>query len=58
MKVLQKGRRVLVFAVGFNSWTNLGTSVSAAALEAVAQAMHDNGMQAAGYNNVNSDDGW
>ena len=44
--------------MGFNSWTNLGASVSAAALEAVAQAMHDNGMLAAGYEYVNSDDEW
>ena len=47
-----------VLAVGFNSWTNLNSRVSASALMAVAQAMHDNGMLAAGYEYVNSDDEW
>lgn len=41
--------------MGFNSWTNLNSRVSASALIAVAQAMHDNGMLAAGFEYVNSD---
>ena len=39
-------------------WNSLHCRVSAAALSAAAQAIHDSGLQAAGYVHVNSDDCW
>src|SRR4051794_14281824 len=44
--------------MGFNDWNAFGCNVSAALIEQTALAMHDNGMQAAGYDHVNIDDCW
>jgi alpha-galactosidase len=44
--------------MGFNDWNVFGCNVSAARIEAAALAMHDNGMQQAGYEYVNVDDCW
>ncbi|HEY3870462.1 MAG TPA: ricin-type beta-trefoil lectin domain protein [Actinocrinis sp.] len=44
--------------MGFNDWNAYGCSVSASLIESTALAMHDDGMQAAGYDYVNVDDCW
>ncbi|WP_345630977.1 hypothetical protein [Rugosimonospora acidiphila] len=44
--------------MGFNDWNAFGCNVSASLIEQTALAMHNNGMQAAGYNYVNIDDCW
>jgi alpha-galactosidase len=44
--------------MGWNDWNAFGCSVSAQLVEQTALAMHDDGMQAAGYNYVNIDDCW
>jgi hypothetical protein len=42
--------------MGFNTWDFWGCSVNASVLMRTAQAMHDTGLKAAGYQFVNSDD--
>jgi alpha-galactosidase len=44
--------------MGFNDWNAYGCNVSASLIESTALAMHDDGMQAAGYKYVNIDDCW
>src|SRR3954471_24562700 len=44
--------------MGFNDWNAYGCNVSADLIKQTALAMHDNGMQAAGYDYVNIDDCW
>lgn len=44
--------------MGFNSWNLFHCGVSAALLNETAQAMHDSGLQKAGYEYINSDDCW
>jgi hypothetical protein len=44
--------------MGFNDWNAYGCNVSASLIEQTARAMHDNGMQLAGYQYVNIDDCW
>jgi alpha-galactosidase len=44
--------------MGFNDWNVFGCNVSAAQIESAALAMHNNGMQKAGYDYVNVDDCW
>jgi alpha-galactosidase len=44
--------------MGFNDWNAYGCNVSESLIKSTAQAMHDNGMQAAGYQYVNIDDCW
>jgi alpha-galactosidase len=44
--------------LGFNDWNAYGCNVSESLIKATAQAMHDDGMQAAGYQYVNIDDCW
>jgi alpha galactosidase A-like protein/alpha galactosidase C-like protein len=44
--------------MGFNDWNAFGCNVSASLIEQTALAMHNNGMQAAGYDYVNIDDCW
>ncbi|QLJ04444.1 ricin-type beta-trefoil lectin domain protein [Streptomyces sp. NEAU-sy36] len=44
--------------MGFNDWNAYGCDVSEALIKSTAQAMHTNGMQAAGYTYVNIDDCW
>jgi alpha-galactosidase len=44
--------------MGFNDWNAYGCNVSESLIKATALAMHDNGMQAAGYQYVNIDDCW
>jgi alpha-galactosidase len=44
--------------MGFNDWNAYGCDVSESLIEATALAMHNNGMQAAGYQYVNIDDCW
>jgi alpha-galactosidase len=44
--------------MGFNSWTAVGTGVSAQFLLEVAATLKANGLAAAGYEFVNTDDGW
>src|SRR5215510_7661731 len=44
--------------MGFNDWNVFGCNVSAAQIESAALAMHENGMQQAGYDYVNVDDCW
>ncbi|MFF5494379.1 glycoside hydrolase family 27 protein [Streptomyces aquilus] len=44
--------------MGFNDWNAYGCNVSEALIKSTAQAMHTNGMQAAGYSYVNIDDCW
>ncbi|MFE9552391.1 glycoside hydrolase family 27 protein [Streptomyces sp. NPDC006703] len=44
--------------MGFNDWNAYGCNVSEALIKSTAQAMHTNGMQAAGYAYVNIDDCW
>ncbi len=39
-----------------NSWNLFNCRVNATILKGIAQAMHDTGLQAAGYEYVNSDD--
>ncbi|MFF7159407.1 ricin-type beta-trefoil lectin domain protein [Streptomyces sp. NPDC008139] len=44
--------------MGFNDWNAYGCNVSESLIKSTAQAMHSNGMQAAGYSYVNIDDCW
>src|SRR5690349_410931 len=44
--------------MGWNDWNAYGCNVSEQLVEQTAQAMHNNGMQAAGYQYVNIDDCW
>ncbi|MDT4981994.1 MAG: alpha-galactosidase [Pseudonocardiales bacterium] len=44
--------------MGFNDWNAFGCNVSQDLVEQTALAMHQNGMQAAGYDYVNIDDCW
>jgi hypothetical protein len=44
--------------MGFNDWNAYGCNVSAPLMEQTALAMHNDGMQAAGYGYVNIDDCW
>ncbi|MYS21057.1 alpha-galactosidase [Streptomyces sp. DvalAA-14] len=44
--------------MGFNDWNAYGCNVSESLIKATAQAMHTDGMQAAGYSYVNIDDCW
>ncbi|MFD2415645.1 glycoside hydrolase family 27 protein [Amycolatopsis pigmentata] len=44
--------------MGFNDWNAYGCAVSESLIKSTALAMHDNGMQAAGYAYVNIDDCW
>jgi alpha-galactosidase len=44
--------------MGFNDWNAYGCDVSESLIKSTAQAMHTNGMQAAGYQYVNIDDCW
>jgi alpha-galactosidase len=44
--------------MGFNDWNAFACNVSASLIEQTALAMHNNGMQADGYNYVNIDDCW
>jgi alpha-galactosidase len=44
--------------MGFNDWNAYGCNVSEQLIEQTALAMHDDGMQAAGYTYVNIDDCW
>jgi len=44
--------------MGFNDWNAYHCNVSASLIEQTALAMHNNGMQAAGYDHVNIDDCW
>jgi len=44
--------------MGFNDWNAYGCGVSESLIKATALAMHDDGMQAAGYQYVNIDDCW
>ncbi|GGS91424.1 glycoside hydrolase family 27 protein [Streptomyces cinerochromogenes] len=44
--------------MGFNDWNAYGCNVSESLIKSTAQAMHTNGMQAAGYEYVNIDDCW
>jgi len=44
--------------MGFNDWNAYGCNVSESLIKSTAQAMHSNGMQAAGYEYVNIDDCW
>ncbi len=44
--------------MGWNDWNAYGCNVSEQLVEQTALAIHDNGMQAAGYQYVNIDDCW
>ncbi|MET8765053.1 ricin-type beta-trefoil lectin domain protein [Lentzea sp. NPDC004782] len=44
--------------MGWNDWNAYGCNVSDSLVRATAAAMHNNGMQAAGYQYVNIDDCW
>nr|WP_234327302.1 ricin-type beta-trefoil lectin domain protein [Streptomyces sp. NRRL WC-3742] len=44
--------------MGFNDWNAYGCNVSESLIKSTALAMHDNGMQSAGYEYVNIDDCW
>jgi alpha-galactosidase len=44
--------------MGFNDWNAYGCNVSESLIESTALAMHEDGMQAAGYDYVNIDDCW
>src|SRR5690348_1036355 len=44
--------------MGFNDWNAYGCNVSEQLIEQTALAMHNDGMQAAGYSYVNIDDCW
>jgi alpha-galactosidase len=44
--------------MGFNDWNAYGCNVSEQLIEQTALAMHNDGMQAAGYQYVNIDDCW
>lgn len=45
-------------AMGWSSWSSLRHNPTEAGIEAQAQAMHDSGLQGAGYRYVNVDDFW
>ncbi|HJP74256.1 MAG TPA: glycoside hydrolase family 27 protein, partial [Pseudonocardiaceae bacterium] len=44
--------------LGFNDWNAYGCNVSESLIKSTALAMHNDGMQAAGYQYVNIDDCW
>lgn len=44
--------------MGWSSWNTFGLGISEEIIVSVARAMHTNGLQAAGYNYVNIDDGF
>ncbi len=44
--------------MGFNDWNAYGCNVSESLIKSTALAMHNDGMQAAGYQYVNIDDCW
>ncbi|MFE9421938.1 glycoside hydrolase family 27 protein [Kitasatospora sp. NPDC006697] len=44
--------------MGFNDWNAYGCNVSDSLIQSTALAMHNNGMQGAGYEYVNIDDCW
>ncbi|RKE16979.1 RICIN domain-containing protein [Streptomyces sp. TLI_171] len=44
--------------MGFNDWNAYGCNVSESLIKSTALAMHNNGMQSAGYTYVNIDDCW
>jgi len=44
--------------MGWNSWNKFGCNINASFVMGIAQAMHDSGMQDAGYRYVNIDDCW
>ncbi|GAB7185264.1 glycosyl hydrolase family 27 [Kitasatospora sp. Ki12] len=44
--------------MGFNDWNAYGCNVSESLIKSTASAMHNNGMQSAGYEYVNIDDCW
>ena len=44
--------------MGWNNYNAYGNTATAALIEQTALAIHDNGMQAAGYDYVNTDDAW
>ena len=44
--------------LGFSTWNHFGPKIDAAILRQTADAMASNGLQAAGYQYVNLDDGW
>ncbi|MBM9503001.1 glycoside hydrolase family 27 protein [Actinacidiphila acididurans] len=44
--------------MGFNDWNAYGCNVSESLIKSTALAMHNNGMQTAGYSYVNIDDCW
>ena len=44
--------------MGFNDWNAYGCNVSESLIKSTALAMHNDGMQAAGYTYVNIDDCW
>ncbi|WP_425556883.1 glycoside hydrolase family 27 protein [Kitasatospora saccharophila] len=44
--------------MGFNDWNAYGCNVSESLIKTTALAMHNNGMQSAGYTYVNIDDCW
>ncbi|MFC1436619.1 RICIN domain-containing protein, partial [Streptacidiphilus sp. N1-3] len=44
--------------MGFNDWNAYGCNVSESLIKSTALAMHNNGMQSAGYSYVNIDDCW
>ena len=44
--------------MGWNNYNAYGNNPTEALIKQTAQAMHDNGMQAAGYEYVNIDDAW
>ena len=44
--------------MGWNNYNAYGNTATATLIEQTALAIHDNGMQAAGYDYVNTDDAW
>jgi alpha-galactosidase len=44
--------------MGWNTWYSFGCNINAVLIKSMADAMHTNGMQAAGYTYVNLDDCW
>ncbi len=44
--------------MGWSSWNTMGLNITEQIIMSVANAMHTNGLQAAGYNYVNIDDGF
>jgi alpha-galactosidase len=44
--------------MGWNNYNAYGKTAAASLIEQTALAVHNNGMQAAGYDYVNTDDAW